>query len=259
MLSGCNAVCGQCHTADSSGGAAAAEMAGLIRKLQRSLEQAAKTLARAQNDGMKVSGAIARQKEASQNLVKARSEVHAFDVASIAAPVNAGIALAIADVRAGEDALRERNVRREGLGVSLFGIGITVVGLWLAIRGLVTRRPAPLERRGTPIWRLRYLCSPRALPHSRMALAHALSPGMTTRPMRTPGNFVRPGVRSRLRTRWSVRTAKVPYQNSRGRRRWAVFHMRGYQLKLAACVSSRRPASRPADYPFICNAVSWIK
>jgi hypothetical protein len=103
------------------------------------LKQADEILAVAQNDGMEVSAAIAQQTEARQNLVKARSEVHAFAVAAMAAPVNTGLAIAATDYRAGENALHERNVRREGLAISLFGVGITVLGLWLAIRRLGPR------------------------------------------------------------------------------------------------------------------------
>ncbi len=142
MLSGDNAVCAQCHTADSAGGKAALQMAGLIQSLQDRLRQADTILARAQSAGMEVSEAIARQAEARQNIVKARSEVHNFDVTAVAAPVNAGLAIAAADYRAGEEAMHERNVRRQGLAVSLAGVGITMLGLWLAIRRLGGRRPA---------------------------------------------------------------------------------------------------------------------
>jgi hypothetical protein len=145
MLSESNGVCGQCHNADSAGGKAAVEMSDLIRTLQDRLKQADEILAVAQTDGMEVSEAIARQAEAHENLVKARSEVHAFDVAAVAAPVNAGLAIAAKDYRAGTDALRERNIRRGGLAVSLLGAGITVLGLWLAIRRLAARRAAGLN------------------------------------------------------------------------------------------------------------------
>ena len=148
MLSGSDAVCGQCHTADSGGGKAAAQMADLIRNLQDRLKQVDEILALAQTDGMEVSEAIARQTEARQNLVKARSEVHAFNVAAIAAPVKTGLAMAATDYRAGEDALHERDVRREGLAISLIGICITVLGLWLAIRRLGGGRAPGLNQGG---------------------------------------------------------------------------------------------------------------
>ncbi len=139
MLSGKSAVCAQCHSPESAGGKAAEEMAGSIRDLQDRVSRADEILALAQSDGMEVSDALAHQTEARQNVVKARAEVHTFDVAVVAAPVKAGLAIAEADYRAGKDALHERNVRREGLAVSLFGVGITVVGLWLAIRQIYIR------------------------------------------------------------------------------------------------------------------------
>jgi hypothetical protein len=148
MLSGGNAVCAQCHTPDSAGGKAAAEMAGLIRNLEDKLRQADEILARAQSDGMEVSGAVARQTEARQNIVKARSEVHAFDLAAVETPVKAGLAIAAANYRAGEDALHERDVRREGLVVSLFGVGLTILGLWLAMRRIGGRRTSGLREEG---------------------------------------------------------------------------------------------------------------
>jgi predicted CXXCH cytochrome family protein len=140
MLAGDTAVCAQCHSSDSAGGKAAAEMATMIRNLEDSLKRADEILTRAQSDGMEVSGAIASQTEARQTLIKARSEVHAFDVAAMAVPVKAGLAAAAANYRAGEHAMHERNVRREGLAVSLLGIGITVAGLMLEIRQISRAR-----------------------------------------------------------------------------------------------------------------------
>lgn len=149
MLSGSNAVCGQCHTGDSAGGKAAVKMAGLIGNLQARLKQADEILARAQADGMEVSEAVAHQTEARQNLVKARSEVHTFDLDAMAVPVKTGLAMAATDYRAGEDALHERDVRREGLAISLIGVGITVLGLWLAIQRLGGGRAAGLNQGGS--------------------------------------------------------------------------------------------------------------
>src|SRR5262249_1817419 len=126
MLTGDTAVCGQCHSSDSPGGSAAAQMAAMIFDLDDALKRADEILTRAQSAGMEVSDAIARQTEARQTLIKSRSEIHAFNVAAMAAPVKTGLAAAAANYRAGEDAMHERNVRREGLAVSLLGVGITV-------------------------------------------------------------------------------------------------------------------------------------
>jgi predicted CXXCH cytochrome family protein len=140
MLTGDTAVCAQCHRSDSVGGSAAAQMAAMIFNLDDALKRADEILARAQSDGMEVSDAIARQTEARQALIKARSEVHAFNVAATAAPVKMGLAAAAANYRAGEDAMHERNVRREGLVVSLLGVGITIAGLVAAIRQIGGKR-----------------------------------------------------------------------------------------------------------------------
>jgi hypothetical protein len=139
MLTGDTAVCGQCHSSDSAGGSGAAQMAAMIRNLEDALQRAGEILARAQSDGMEVSDAIARQTEARQTLIKARSEIHAFNVVAMDASVKAGLAASAENYRAGKDAMQERNVRREGLAVSLLGVGITVAGLALAIR-LIRRK-----------------------------------------------------------------------------------------------------------------------
>jgi hypothetical protein len=85
---------------------------------------------------MEVSEAIERQTDARQNLVKARANVHAFAIEAVSQPVEAGLAIAAEDYRAGEAALREKNIRRMGLAISLAAILLTMLGLWLIIRWL---------------------------------------------------------------------------------------------------------------------------
>jgi predicted CXXCH cytochrome family protein len=136
MLAGAQSVCAQCHEAKSTGGAAAAEMAGLIRGLDRELRISDRILERAADAGMEVSEAALRQQEARENLVKARVAVHAFRVAAVAKPVEEGLRIAAETRRAGVEALKERDRRRVGLGVSLVTIAVTIAGLWLAIRSL---------------------------------------------------------------------------------------------------------------------------
>ena len=97
-------------------------------------------LEQARTSGMKVSDAILRQTDARQNLVKARANVHAFAIQAVSQPVQAGLAIASEDYRAGEAAMRERSVRRRGLAVSLATILVTMAGLWLIIRWLQSSR-----------------------------------------------------------------------------------------------------------------------
>jgi nitrate/TMAO reductase-like tetraheme cytochrome c subunit len=140
MLAGHDAVCSQCHEPDSAGGKTAAEMASLIGTLRQRIETANMILQEAQNSGMEVADAIARQTDAHQSLVKARANVHAFAVAAVNQPVQAGLAVAAEDYRAGESALREHQIRRIGLAVSLVTILITLAGLWLTLRWIHSRR-----------------------------------------------------------------------------------------------------------------------
>jgi predicted CXXCH cytochrome family protein len=134
MLAGPDAVCAQCHDDSSAGGVATAEMAGLMNRLNAALDRSDEILARAESSGMEVSEALLRQQEAKQALVKARVAVHAFHVAAVSEPVNEGLEIAAETHGAGEDALRERDRRRIGLGVALVTILVTMAGLWLAIR-----------------------------------------------------------------------------------------------------------------------------
>jgi predicted CXXCH cytochrome family protein len=140
LLAGRNAVCSQCHTADSPGGKAAAEMASLIGTLQQKIEAANAILQEAQNSGVEVSAAIAQQTDARQSLVKSRANVHAFAVAEVAQPVQAGMVIAVQDYQTGERALRERQVRRIGLVISMGTILLTMAGLWLTLRWIHGRR-----------------------------------------------------------------------------------------------------------------------
>ncbi len=50
--------------------------------------------------------------------------------------IQAGMKIAAANLKAGKDAMVERNHRRIGLGICLIAIAIMLVGLWLYIRKL---------------------------------------------------------------------------------------------------------------------------
>ena len=140
MLGGKNAVCKECHDPESAGGEAAARMAALISDLQNRISAADTILDQAQNAGVEVSDAILHQRDARQNLIKARSNVHAFALQAVSTHVREGLAIANEDYRAGQAALHERDVRRIGLVMSLAGITVTLLGLWLMIKWLKQRR-----------------------------------------------------------------------------------------------------------------------
>lgn len=139
MLAGENAVCAQCHDADSEGGQTAAAMSSLIAKLNEGLERSGEILGRARRSGMEVSDALLRQTDAQEQLVKARVAVHAFRVDAVAAPVQEGLKVTEETYAAGQAALDELGRRRTGLIFSLVAIGITIFGLWIWIRGFEQR------------------------------------------------------------------------------------------------------------------------
>lgn len=140
LLAGDEAVCGQCHEADSAGGKAAAEMGRLIMDLDSQLDRADQILQRAEESGMEVSEASLQQMEGREKLVRARVAVHAFRLDAVDEPVTEGLAIAAETYQAGEAALKERGFRRIGLGLSLLTILAVMAGLWLAIR-LIENKP----------------------------------------------------------------------------------------------------------------------
>jgi hypothetical protein len=144
MLAGSDSVCSQCHDAESAGGKAAARMADAITSLDSSLDRSDEILNRAANSGMEVSEAELRQHDAREALVKARVAIHAFDVTAVTKPVNDGLKITAETYQTGAEALKERDRRRMGLGISLVTILITMTGLWLAIRFL--EKPSPHGR-----------------------------------------------------------------------------------------------------------------
>jgi len=111
-------------------------MAGLIRKLRAALERSDALLKQAASSGMEVSEAVLRLNDAQESLVKARVAVHAFRPEAVEQPVAEGLTIAAQTYQAGEQALRERDRRRMGLGVALVLIAVTLAGLWLALKRL---------------------------------------------------------------------------------------------------------------------------
>ncbi len=138
MLAGPKAVCSGCHDAGTPPAQAAVQMAGWMDGLDWSLKQSEAVLSRAEQSGMEVSEAQVRLLDGRENLVKARLAFHAMKPDDLRKPIEAGMAIAKATQKAGQAALRERDVRRIGLAVSVLLIGIAI----LAIRMLIRRMEA---------------------------------------------------------------------------------------------------------------------
>ena len=74
--------------------------------------------------------------EARDYLTKSRVAIHSFAPAKLDAQIKNGLAITDKTYAAGVKALRERDFRREGLGVSVLTILVVLGGLFLTIRNI---------------------------------------------------------------------------------------------------------------------------
>ena len=131
---GPDAVCMQCHTPGDACDQARAKMLADLTQLDEAIKNANKELGLAESSGMEVSEARLAQDQAQDSLTKARVAIHAFQLPLLEQDIQAGLKIAAADLQAGKDALKERNYRRWGLGVSVIIILIVLLGLRLYLR-----------------------------------------------------------------------------------------------------------------------------
>jgi hypothetical protein len=129
---GDESVCVRCHGKDESG--PPARIRALIDSLRLSYAAADSILERAENSGMEVSDALFDLNSAQTKLVSARAAVHSFDVANVAAEVDAGLEVTSSAFERGLEALRDLRFRRIGLAVSVVIILLLISGLLLKIK-----------------------------------------------------------------------------------------------------------------------------
>lgn len=136
MLVGSQAVCSQCHDANTPGANAAAQMGGWMNTLDTSLKHSEEILDTAERAGMEVSDAQAQLADGREDLIKARLAMHLFQPEEMHKPIEAGMSIAGETLKAGQSALKEKDFRRFGLAISVLFILITVAAIWLVIRRL---------------------------------------------------------------------------------------------------------------------------
>jgi hypothetical protein len=105
-----------------------------LTQLDGAIKDAGHALRLAESSGMEVSAALLSQDQARDALTKARVTIHTFQPVLVNQDIQVGLKLAASNLKAGKDAMVERNHRRIGLGISLIAIGIMLAGLWLYIR-----------------------------------------------------------------------------------------------------------------------------
>ncbi len=134
MLQGPNAVCSGCHEAGSAGDKAAKQIAQWTDGLDSALSHSDQILGSAERYGMEVSEARLKLIDGRENLVKARLAMHSFQLDDMQKFIDAGMKIAGETTQSGEAALKEKDVRRIGLAISVFLIAITLAAIWFLIR-----------------------------------------------------------------------------------------------------------------------------
>jgi predicted CXXCH cytochrome family protein len=131
------AVCATCHEdKDDPGFAGAARMRAALDRLEKEIGASSTLIDRVKNAGMETGDQDIALNEARTRLVLAKTEVHAFDPASLEAVVAEGTKILDGVNRSGASALDELRYRRRGLFVSLGLILVFVTALALKIRDL---------------------------------------------------------------------------------------------------------------------------
>jgi nitrate/TMAO reductase-like tetraheme cytochrome c subunit len=138
---GPQATCMQCHTPGDLCDQARAEMLSELTHLDDAIKNAHNVLGIAESSGMEVSQARLDEDQARDALTKARVTIHSFRKDLVDQDIQEGLKIAAKNLQAGQQALRERDYRRKGLGLALVFILMTVVGLLLYIRQI--ERAAP--------------------------------------------------------------------------------------------------------------------
>jgi len=131
---GPDAVCLNCHSDGDPGYKAAEKMHAQLKALESAIARADNVLKRAEQSGMEVSEAKLEQSQARDALTKARVTIHGFATARVAADIQEGLKVTARTFDAGVAALKERDYRRMGLGISLLAIVVVLIGLRLYIR-----------------------------------------------------------------------------------------------------------------------------
>ena len=136
---GPKSVCVNCHAEGDQGHAAAQKMAVDLARLKTSFGRAEDILTTAERSGMEVSSARLELSNANEALVKARVNVHTFDPEEVRKLTDQGVNTSLKAYEAGVAALRERDLRRKGLGLSLIFIALAITGLYLKIHQIESR------------------------------------------------------------------------------------------------------------------------
>ncbi len=137
------AICVACHSdKDDPGFKGAAAMRASIDRLSGHIAKASSVVERARNAGMDVGSPEMALGKARDQLMLARTDIHAFDPAHVDGVATDGDTAAAEAEAGGYTALEEWSFRRRGLAASLVLILAVVAALALKIRQIDRRRSA---------------------------------------------------------------------------------------------------------------------
>jgi predicted CXXCH cytochrome family protein len=130
------AVCEQCHDGSGESAATIREIRQGLESLQSQTGAADALLTRAEHAGMLVDEGRLALRLAREHQVQSRTLVHAFARAPFVETAAEGLAAARRAEDAGQSAMQELQVRRQGLGVATLLILAFLATLWVKIRRL---------------------------------------------------------------------------------------------------------------------------
>ncbi|HEY7727886.1 MAG TPA: cytochrome c3 family protein [Candidatus Eisenbacteria bacterium] len=136
LATGERGVCESCHEAGSPGADAAKAMHESLGGLHREIAAARGLIQQAREAGMEVSRQEFDLVQAEDALTRARADVHLARLSAVTEPVARGVTVARESRKGALAALRELDVRRKGLFISLVFVGLAILGLVLKIRSI---------------------------------------------------------------------------------------------------------------------------
>ena len=126
---GPQSVCVNCHSQGDAGFALAGDIQKQLVATETAVSRSNEILSRAEHAGMEVSQAQLDLNDARDRLTKARVTLHSFQAAKIDEDLKAARVVTAKTYESGEKAMKERDYRRAGLGISLLTIAVMLIGL----------------------------------------------------------------------------------------------------------------------------------
>ena len=119
---GDQSVCGICHAREDEGGIVAIEMKNIIENFSALRDTCQILSEEVERKGMTVTEIKYQMNNVDTELLKARNIVHSFSLENVKQTTEEGIKLAISVKKMANDALKEYQIRRIGLAISLLFI-----------------------------------------------------------------------------------------------------------------------------------------